>query len=170
MIRKEYEHFTQLIGETSRKLYYVTTKGEAFSKDKLTKQITKLNPNVKRGKLRLCIHSIGNPYLKHAVWFAVTGHWPTRNENVIPIDGNELNCNIQNLKLIEKREVARITGPMSRSQAVVVQDKGRKPKEYSSIRKAAKALYVSYQTLLDYLTGKYKSSVLNKRGRKIYLK
>ena len=63
-----------------------------------------------------------------------------------------------------KREVARITGPMSRSQAVVVQDKGRKPKEYSSIRKAAKALYVSYQTLLDYLTGKYKSSVLNKRG------
>ena len=169
-MKKHYRHFTYLIAESPKKLYYITTKGEAFSKDKLTSEITKLNPNVKKGKLRLCIKVAKNPYLTHAVWFIVTGHWPTRNENVIPIDGNELNCNIENLKLVDKREVAKLTGPMSRSQKVIIQNGKSSPKEYSSVRKAAQALYVSYQTLLDYLNGKYKSSVLNKRGRKIYLK
>lgn len=167
---KRYEHFQRLIAETSRRLYYVSTKGEVFAHDKFSSKVTKLEPYLKQGKPRLSIHHTKDPYLKHCVWFVATGHWPTIDENVIPIDGNEQNCDFTNLKLVDKREVAKVTGPMSQSQAVIVQERGQPPKEYRSVRQAAKALYVSYQTLLDYLKGKYKTSVLKKYGRRIYLK
>ena len=165
-----YEHFHRLIAETRRKLYYCSTKGFMFTIDKFSGKRFDLHPNIKDGKYRVSIHKTKDPYLKHCVWFTATGHWPTLDENVVPIDGNELNCCITNLKIVDKREVARVTGPMSQSQVVVVKERNKPPVEYSSVRKAAKALYCSYQTLLDYLKGKYKTSVLKKYGRKIYLK
>lgn len=56
----------------------------------------------------------------------------------------------------------------SKCKAVIVQERGKPAIRYKSVRKAAKALYCSYQTLLDYLEGKSKRSVLCVDGRKIY--
>lgn len=165
-----YQHFERLIAETPRRLYYCSTKGTLYTVDKFSGKKFHLNPYIKDGKPRVSIHGVGTLYVKHCVWFVVHDQWPTLQENVMPIDGNELNCGITNLKIVDKREVARVTGPMSRSQAVIVQEYRKEPVEYSSIRKAAKALYVSYQTLLDYFSGRAKNSVLKKYGRKIYLK
>ena len=167
---KQYEHFQVLIATTRRKQYYCSTKGDVYTIDRFSGKKFKLHPNIKDGKPRISIHGTKDPYLKHCVWYVATGHWPTLDENVVPIDGNELNCNITNLKIVDKREVAKVTGPMSQSQVVVVQEYKKEPIEYRSVRQAAKALYVSYQTLLDYLKGKYKNSVLKKYGRRIYLK
>jgi len=71
------------------------------------------------------------------------------------IDGNPFNCKVANLRIYTHSEHGKRTGWQSRSQAVVVGDV-----EYRSVREAAKALHVSYQTLLDYMGGKVKHSVI----------
>lgn len=83
------------------------------------------------------------------------GRWVIKN-----IDGNPWNNAVDNLELISQREYNRITGPMATSQRIEVFTPDGKRKVYSSIRKAAKDMYVSYQTILDYMKGSYKSSVL----------
>ena len=165
-----FEHFDGLIATTKRRLYYCSTKGFAYSVDRFSGKKTRLQSMIKDGRCRISIHGSNHSTLKHCVYYVATGHWPTIDENVRVKDGNELNCAITNLELVKRADVSRITGPMSRSKAVVVVDRGKDPVEYRSIRKAANALYCSYQTLSDYLNGKAKKSVLKKYGRKIYLK
>lgn len=80
---------------------------------------------------------------------------------VLNIDGNPWNNAVDNLELISQREYNRITGPMATSQRIEVFTPDGKRKVYSSIRKAAKDMYVSYQTILDYMKGSYRSSVLD---------
>lgn len=80
---------------------------------------------------------------------------------VLNIDGNPWNNAVDNLQLIPQREYSRITGPMATSQRIEVITPDGKRKVYSSIRKAAKDMFVTYQTILDYMNNKYKSSVLD---------
>lgn len=167
-IEKGYEHFCYLILETKMSRYYVSTKGEAFRIDKSTNNQSKLTPSMHNGQARLHIHGLKNPELKRLVW-KIAGRPLDKDIHIQCIDGNEMNCNIENLRAIPKKEAARVTGPMSRSRAVIIKKNG-KEKEYRSVREAAKALYVSYQTLLDYLNRRYKSSVAKSRGVNIYYK
>lgn len=77
-------------------------------------------------------------------------------DSVICIDGDLWNCTAVNLKVYKKRELGKRTGWMSKSKAVLVGE----GLEFRSVRAAAKHLFCSYQTLLDYLNGKVKKSVL----------
>jgi hypothetical protein len=78
------------------------------------------------------------------------------------IDGNPLNCSADNLIIISKSEHGKRTGHLSRSQKIIANGV-----EYMSVRACAKALFVSYQTLLDYINGKYSHSVLDGMDIKI---
>jgi hypothetical protein len=83
-------------------------------------------------------------------------------------DGNPRNISIENMRFYSMRLHGKHTGHLSKSRAVVIKDFKKDPIRYRSVREAAKALYCSYQTLLDYLNGSVRKSVLNKWGRKIY--
>lgn len=164
--KPEYEHFKNLVLETRRKLFYVSTTGEATSYDKFSKTETKLKKSMHGGQIRVAIKGLKNPSLKRLVWQIAHGRISDQ-WHVQCIDGDETNCDIRNLRLISKRQAGQLSGPLSRSKAVIVSAFGR-DKRYRSVREAAKALYCSYQTLLDYLSKKVKNSALKKRGRKIY--
>lgn len=76
--------------------------------------------------------------------------------SVVLKDGNPRNCDCYNMRIYTKQELGRATGSKSKKSQPVIID-GVK---YSSVRAAAKELFVSYQTILDYLSNKYKKSVL----------
>ena len=76
-------------------------------------------------------------------------------------DGNRYNCAATNLLVYNKRELGEKTGHMSRARDIKIMFPDGEIKHYRSIRQAAKDLYVSYQTLADYIKGSTKSSVLS---------
>ena len=71
------------------------------------------------------------------------------------INGDPFDCHINNIRIYSKSEHGKRTGHKSSSLPVIVNGL-----HYRSIRTAAKSLHVSYQTLLDYMAGKHKKSVL----------
>lgn len=78
-------------------------------------------------------------------------------------DENRFNCDINNLYVISYKNHGINTGYMSRSKPVSVRDKrikGKRVIKYRSVRESAKALHVSYQTVLDYMNGEVKHSIL----------
>lgn len=80
---------------------------------------------------------------------------------VVCVDGDEFNCCVENLCVIGKSQLGRLTGWKSTSQPVKVENKTTgEVQTYRSIREAAKKLNCSYQTVLDYLKGTYKNSCL----------
>ena len=78
--------------------------------------------------------------------FHIRGH--RYGDYVECIDGNPLNCDVRNLRLYTHSEHGKRTGWKSSSQGVSVDGI-----QYRSIRQAAKSLYVSHQTLYDYMRG-----------------
>jgi len=72
------------------------------------------------------------------------------------IDGNPFHCDVKNLRVYSKKEHGVNTGWKSRSQAVIINGV-----KYRSIREGAKAIYTSYQTISDYLSGNVKHSCLD---------
>lgn len=163
--KKRFEHFERLVYESNRKLFYVSTQGFATSIDTRTGKKKILKKCIHQGLVRVSIHGLRHPMLKRLVWKIV--HGDLADDWLVEcIDGDETNCNYLNLRIISKTDSAKISGPKSRSRAVIVQQ-GEMTSHYRSVREAAKGLFVSYQTLLDYLDGKVKCSVLMKRGRRI---
>lgn len=74
---------------------------------------------------------------------------------------------ILNLRLRTKSQHGKRTGPTSRSKAVVLLDaEGLIIDSWSSARKAAKDLFVSYQTVMDVCNGKVKKPIINVRWSK----
>lgn len=86
-----------------------------------------------------------------------------KGDRVICKDGNEFNCALDNLKVITKSEQGRNTGYLSRSIPVQITINGDVI-EYRSISEAAKALYISDETLRQFLYGKINKSVLEGKG------
>lgn len=66
-----------------------------------------------------------------------------------------------NLEIVSLKELGKRTGHMSKSQRVVEVKDGEIIRDWSSARKAAKDLYISYQTVMDYCNGKVKSPMFN---------
>lgn len=75
--------------------------------------------------------------------------------SVIHIDGNRNNNDIANLKLLTKSELGRRTGHLSSSKPIARYNRdGKLVNVYRSVRRAAKEVGVSYQTVLDKANGK----------------
>lgn len=66
-----------------------------------------------------------------------------------------------NLKIVNLKELGILTGYKSRSQRVVEISGKEIVRDWSSARKAAKDLFVSYQTVMDYCNKKVKKPMFN---------
>lgn len=154
----------ELIGETNRHKYYVSNQGYVLSVTSKSYKEYKLSGYIKQGrKNALYVVKIGTTEhcIKHLVAKAFLPEYRGLDSNIFHKDGNIKNCRADNLIIAPKREVAKITGAQSRSQAVIVIDSNGLETTFSSIRKAANYLNCSYQTLLDYMNGKIRKSVLD---------
>lgn len=154
----------ELIGETKKHKYYVSNQGYILSVTSKSYKEHKLKGYIKQGQKNApCVVKIGTAEhcVKHLVAQAFLPEYRGSDSNIFHKDGNKMNCRADNLIIIPKSQVSKITGPQSRSQAVIVVDNNGLKTIFSSIRKAANNLNCSYQTLLDYMNGKSKKSVLD---------
>lgn len=153
-----------LIGETKKHKYFVSNQGYVLSVSSKSYKEHKLSGYVKQGRKNApYVVKIGNAEhcVKHLVAQAFMPEYNGSKSNILHKDGNKRNCRVDNLIVVSKSQVAKITGPLSRSQAIIVIDKNGNEIKFSSIRKAAVSLNCSYQTLLDFINGRYKKSVLD---------
>lgn len=77
------------------------------------------------------------------------------------------NC-VNNLKIVSLQELGKLTGHISKSQRVIEVKGGEINRIWSSARKAAKDLFVSYQTVVDYCNRKVQQPMFNLRWEDDY--
>lgn len=85
----------------------------------------------------------------------------TKQDRVYHKNRMEFDNDYKNLQVISLKELGKRTGHMSKSQRVVEIRNNEIIKSWGSARKAAKDLFVSYQTVMDYCNGKVKSPMYN---------
>ena len=135
--------------------YFVGENGLVFKRAHKTLVETLVTPYLKKGHATLKIngkeYTLKNLVAKHYLY----RKWKP-NTYVECVDGDPFNCCEDNLRLYSKSEHGKRTAPQIKAIPVVVNGV-----YYNSVRSAAKSLFVSYQTLLDYLAiNKIKHSVL----------
>jgi len=141
------------ICEGQRFIYYIVSDGTAI----------KISQKLKR-------NSYVKIYLKNGHATAIINRKEMRIKNLVAQhfirgwqpgicveckDGNPYNCNYRNLRLYTKREHGLTTAPRGRARPIIVEGV-----RYSSVLEASRALYVSDQTIWDYLNMKVNRSVL----------
>lgn len=67
----------------------------------------------------------------------------------------------QNLEVVSLEKLGKLTGHISRSQRVVEVKNNDIVRDWPSARKAAKDLYISYQTVMDYCNKKVQKPMYN---------
>ena len=98
-----------------------------------------------------CARLVANAYLKKL----------SNKDRVFHKDGFEFNNYLNNLEIISLKELGKRTGALSKSKRVVELKKNEIKRSWKSARKAAKDLFVSYQTVMDYCNKKVKSPMFN---------
>lgn len=83
------------------------------------------------------------------------------NERVYHKNKMENDNRVYNLKVVSLKELGKLTGHISKSQRVVEVKGDEIIRDWPSARKAAKDLYVSYQTVMDYCNGKVQQPMYN---------
>lgn len=154
----------QFVYETKKHKYYVSNKGYVLSVSSKSYKEHRLSGYVKQGRVNApYVVKLGDKErcIKHLVAEAFIPGYKGKDSNILHKDGNKKNCRVDNLIIVPKSQVAKITGPQSRSQKIKVTDLEGNITIYSSIRAASDNLNCSYQTLLDYINGRYKTSVLD---------
>jgi hypothetical protein len=141
--------------------YYVGSNGEVWRRVRSTGANHKVAVYLKTGHASVKVNGREYTVKNLVARYHIRGH--RYGDYVECVDGNPLNCKARNLRIYTKKEHGRRTGYLhGRAQQVNVDGA-----EYPSIRQAAKAMYCSYQTLLDYISGASKVSVL--AGRQVQL-
>lgn len=145
--------------------YFATFQGEIFRKLKNGK-----NKQLKGYKKTntYCVKLCGKEFLfNRVIWETFKGPIPDGYLVVRRTPILEKN-DLHNLRLRTKEQHGVKTGPTSRSQAVVLlDDQNEVIDSWSSARKAAKDLFVSYQTVMDICNKKIKREpVVNVRWEK----
>lgn len=168
-VSSEYEHYSQLIYENSRFLFYIHSSGLYYKVSKKTNKHYLIKGFMKEGFRTFKINGT-QARAKNLVASVFMKDWKP-NMIVEVIDGDQDNICVTNLKLSTYRKHGCLTGHRSRSRKVVVIDKDNNKTVYRSGRQAAKALYVSYQTLFDYLNNKVRHrSIIDEVANEVYLK
>lgn len=134
--------------------YFATFQGEIFHrfKDGRNKRL-----NGYRRRNTYCVNLSGKEFLfNRVIWQTFKGPIPygylvVRRTPILEENG------LHNLRLRTKEQHGVKTGPTSRSKPVVLLDEEDKVIDsWSSARKAAKDLFVSYQTVMDICNKKIK--------------
>lgn len=135
-------------------VYKIGDDGTVIKCSKKLYRESKSTPYAKRGKMAVKINR-KEYILKHLVAKAFIDGYK-KGLSVTHKDGNFKNCAVDNLVVFTKEELGKLTGGDSKRKPVIANGN-----EYYSVRDCAKSLNCSYQTLLDYLSGKVKNSVLS---------
>lgn len=98
-----------------------------------------------------CARLVANAFIKKL----------SKEDRVYHKNRNEANNYYHNLEIISLKELGKRTGYISRSQRVVEVKNDEIVREWTSARKAAKDLYVSHQTVMDYCNNKVKKPMVN---------
>lgn len=85
----------------------------------------------------------------------------SREDRVYHKNQNEWDNHYRNLEILTLEELGKRTGHISRSQRVVEIKGTEIIRDWPSARKAAKDLYISYQTVMDYCNGKVQKPMFN---------
>lgn len=98
-----------------------------------------------------CARLVANNFIKHL----------NRNDRVYHKNGFEFDNYIKNLKVISLKDLGKITGHLSKSKRVIEIKDNSIIRSWKSARKAAKELFISYQTVNDYCNKKVKFPMYN---------
>ena len=156
-----------MVHETRAREYYVSNFGKVLSITKKHHVEHKITPYFKGTPgagfvlVKLGDREVALKYLILEAFVPGFKRQRACSINVVHRDGDIWNCALANLEVKTKAEVAAVTGPMSRSCPVRVRYDDGREECFSSIRACARGLFVSYQTVLDFLNGRYKSTVLD---------
>lgn len=93
-----------------------------------------------------CARLVANAFIQHL----------TENDRVYHKNKMESDNYYRNLEVICLRELGKRTGHISKSQRVVEVKDNEIIRDWPSARKAAKDLFISYQTVMDYCNKKVK--------------
>lgn len=156
----------QLIFENQKYIYYASTLGYVFRKNKHGGTKIIKSSFMKDG--RLAVNIAGKTiFLGQLIAKAFMRDYRS-NCCVGYKDGNRKNCSVTNLYLLTRFEEGKKVGKFNNRGKCVVVKNNKKILKYKTIKSASKALFCSYRTLRDYLKGRYKSSILDVPGRTIY--
>lgn len=98
-----------------------------------------------------CARLVANAFIKHL----------TPTDRVYHKNRYEDDNRVYNLEVINLHELGKRTGHISKSQRVVEVKDNEIVRDWPSARKAAKDLYISYQTVMDYCNKKVKKPMFN---------
>ena len=133
--------------------YSVREDGAVIKTSKIRFKESRARPYIRRGMAAVKInnrdYTLKNLVAEHFIEEYKKGDY------VEAADGDPFNCAVGNLRIYTQKEHGERTGFRSRSHKIIADGV-----EYRSVRECARALFVSYQTVLDFLGGKSKKSVL----------
>ena len=165
---EDFEHYSVLIYENNRFLYYLNSSGLYYKVSKKTSEHYILKGYIHKGFRTFKINNKSFRAKNLVASVFLKNYKPGMVVEVI--DGNQDNISVTNLKLSTYQKHGLLHGHKSNSRKVVIIDKNNNKTIYQSGRKAAKALFVSYQTLYDYLNNKVRyNSVVLDVAKDVYL-
>jgi len=134
--------------------YYIGDKGTAFKRSHKMKRESPIKIYLHRGHAEIKVNN--KEYRVKNLVAARFIRTYKRGDYVECIDENPKNVSVENLRIYTQAEHGKRTGHLSnRAKEITINGE-----TYKSIRQAAKANYISYQTLLDYMSGTVKNSVI----------
>jgi len=149
--------FDEYITESKWFIWYISSFGRIYKESKKTGKLYILSGTIKEGDLVYKIK--GKSYLaKNLAAEKFMRDWYPGC--CVGMKSGIKNFDIENLYIYSMEEHGKNTGYLSKGRQVIVHD-GEDATEYRSVRAAAKNLFVSYQTLLDYLNNHVKHSVIH---------
>ena len=154
----------EFIQESKFKKYYACSDGYVLSVSKKDYSEQKLKGSRKKKSYGyvLLVKINGKEYcVKHLIAKAFIKKYKENESVIFHKNENNEDCSVDNLLIIPKNDVAAITGAMAKQMPITVTYPDGKTEKFNSARSAAKALYCSRQTLIDYMKGTFKSSVLD---------
>lgn len=98
-----------------------------------------------------CARLVANAFIKQL----------SKEDRVYHKNKNESDNYYRNLEIVTLKELGKRTGHISKSQRVVEVKGDEIIRDWPSARKAAKDLYISYQTVMDYCNNKVKKPMFN---------
>lgn len=113
-----------------------------------------------KDKDMICARLVANAFIKKL----------SKEDKVYHKNKMEWDNYYRNLRVVSLQELGKLTGHLSKSRRVVEIRNDEIIRSWPSARKAAKELYVSYQTVMDYCNKKVKKPMFNLMWEKNYFK
>lgn len=79
-----------------------------------------------------------------------------KDEVVVHINGIILDNRLENLKIMKKKEVGKITGALAKQKTILLMENGEIKQIFKGTRETEKKLFISRQTVSDYCNDKVK--------------